>query len=77
MLEFTGNSLPEENRTVALTVFHFDRVAGEGESAGSGARMALSDVPSVLLSECWNDMRAIAAEGPGFAPDWEKKTQPG
>ncbi len=28
-----------------------------------------------VLSECWNDIRQIAAEGSGFDPDWEKKTQ--
>jgi hypothetical protein len=75
-IEFTGNSLPEENRKVALTVLHFDRVAEGVESFGGEAKMALSEVPAVLLSECWNDIRAIAAEGPGFDPSWEQTTQP-
>lgn len=74
VIEFTGNGLPEENRTVALTLLHFDRVGEEGSDEGS-EKMLLSEVPSVLLSECWNDMRAIAAEGPGFDPAWEKKAQ--
>jgi hypothetical protein len=74
VLEFTGNGLPEENRTVALTGFHFERVAPEGESAQGNARMTLGEVPAVLLTECWNDVRQIAAEGPGFDPEWEKKT---
>jgi hypothetical protein len=73
VLDFTGNSLPEENRTVALTGFHFERVAGEGEPAFGGHKMSLGEVPAVLLSECWNDVRQIAAEGTGFDPDWEKK----
>jgi hypothetical protein len=73
-VEFTGNPLPEENRTVALTHLHFDRV-GDGASGDSQEKMTLSEVPSVLLSECWNDIRTIAAEGPGFDPDWAKKTQ--
>ena len=73
--EFTGNGMPEENRTVALTILHFDRVAEGGESLGGASKMMLSEVPSVLLSECWNDIRAIAAEGAGFDPAWEKKTQ--
>jgi hypothetical protein len=75
VIEFTGNGLPEENRTVGLTILHFDRVV-EGESFSSDAKMTLSEAPPVLVSECWNDVRAIAAEGPGFDPEWEKKTQP-
>ena len=73
VIEFTGNSLPEENRTVALTALCFNRV-GEGDGDFGEMKMQLSDVPSVLLSECWNDIRAIAAEGPGFDAGWEKKT---
>jgi hypothetical protein len=69
VLEFTGNGLPEENRTVALTSFHFDRVSPEGAGAQGDAKMTLGEVPSVLLSECWNDIRQIAAEGPGFDPE--------
>ncbi|HEY2082263.1 MAG TPA: DUF4132 domain-containing protein [Verrucomicrobiae bacterium] len=74
VLEFTGNGLPEENRTVGLTSFSFARVAPEGESVDKG-KMSLGEVPPVLLTECWNDIRQIAAEGPGFDPEWEKKTQ--
>jgi hypothetical protein len=75
VLEFTGNGLPEQNRTVALTSFHFDRVSPEGTGAQGDAKMSLGEVPPVLLSECWNDIRQIAAEGPGFDPEWEKKVQ--
>jgi hypothetical protein len=75
VIEFTGNGLPEENRTVALTALHFERVGSEGDAMMSGGRMALGEVPPVLLSECWNDIRQIAAEGPGFDAEWEKKTQ--
>ncbi len=75
VIEFSGNGLPEENRTVALTLMHFDRVA-ESESGNQKEKMLLSEVPAVLLSECWNDLRIIAAEGPGFDPDWEKKASP-
>ena len=31
-------------------------------------------VASVLASECWQDMRLLAAEGTGFDPEWETKT---
>jgi len=74
VFEFTGNGLPEENRTVALTMLRFERVAPAGEPVIGGARMSLGEVPPVLLSECRNDVRQIATEGPGFDPDWEKKT---
>ena len=75
VIEFTGNGLPEENRTVGLTVLHFDRVV-EGENFGAEAKMPLAEAPPVLVSECWNDIRTIAAEGTGFDPEWERKTQP-
>ncbi|HEY3529330.1 MAG TPA: DUF4132 domain-containing protein [Nocardioides sp.] len=67
---FTGNGLPEENRTVALTRLSFRR-----ETEGRSVELTLGDVPAVLVSECWHDMRLIAAEGTGFDPDWQKKTE--
>ena len=75
VIEFTGNGLPEENRTVALTMLRFERVVPENEPATGGAKISLGEVPPVLLSECWNDIRQLAAEGPGFDSEWEKKTQ--
>ena len=76
VIEFMGNSLPEENRTVALQSLKFQRLPLQGEPASQGAprRVKLAEVPPVLLSECWNALRQVAAEGPGFDPDWEKKT---
>jgi hypothetical protein len=37
--------------------------------------MALDEVPAVLLSECYNDLRTVAATGTGYDPQWEKKVQ--
>ena len=71
-VEFTGNSLPEENRTVALLALSFQRKAAEAGVHGM-EKLSLGDVPAVLLSECWNDMRLMAADGKGFDPEWEKK----
>jgi hypothetical protein len=34
----------------------------------------LGELPVVLLAECWNDIRMAAADGSGFAEDWEKQT---
>jgi Domain of unknown function (DUF4132) len=74
IIEFTGNGLPEENRTVALQRLHFVRKGTDGEPS-IPQEVALGELPRVLLSECWNDIRMAAAEGPGFASDWEKQTE--
>lgn len=74
MVEFTGNPLPESNRTVALlSLSFFKRI--DDALHGQGRAMPLADVPAVLLSECYNDMRLMAAEGTGFDEDWENKSQ--
>jgi Domain of unknown function (DUF4132) len=70
-VNFTGNPLPEENRLVALKELSFRRETSDGRRA----ELTLGDVPAVLLSECWHDMRLLAAEGTGFDPEWEKKTE--
>lgn len=69
VIEFTGSSLPETQIPAALTKLAFRR-EGEGHSSQD---VLLSEVPSVLLTECWNDYRQIAAEGTGYDPEWEKK----
>jgi hypothetical protein len=71
-IEFTGNGLPEENRKVALIALWFAQSEAPG-SYGTG-KLPLGEIPGVLLSECWNDMRLLAAEGT-FDADWEKKIQ--
>jgi hypothetical protein len=68
-VHFTGNPLPEENRLVALKELSFRRETSDGRHA----ELTLGDVPAVLVSECWQDMRLLAAEGTGFDPEWEKK----
>lgn len=70
VLEFTGNSLPEENRTTALIGLSCERTVPGGEAAAC----PLAEVPAALLSECWNDVHEIAALGTGFDPAWEKTT---
>lgn len=70
VLEFTGNPLPEENRTVALLNLSFASSADN-----SRGKLTLSKVPKVLLSECYNDLRLIAAEGTGYDADWQKKSE--
>lgn len=72
IIEFTGNPLPEQNRTVALLNLSFSRLQGERDHVG---RLKLDAVPKVLLSECYNDLRLIAADGTGFDAEWRKKSE--
>jgi hypothetical protein len=74
VIQFTGNPLPEENRTVALLNLSFS-AAGGNTASWQRTGLPLSKVPKVLLSECYNDLRLIAAEGPGFDSDWQKKSE--
>jgi hypothetical protein len=66
VVSFSGNALPVENRKVALLDLSFRRARGP---------VPLGEVPAVILSECLNDMRAVAAEGSGFDPDWQSKVE--
>jgi hypothetical protein len=73
VIEFTGNPLPEENRTVALLNLSFSSSA---DNAGwQRSKLPLSKVPKVLLSECYNDLRLIAADGTGYDAEWQKKSE--
>jgi hypothetical protein len=71
LVNFTGNPLPEQNRLVALKELSFWRKTSDGPRV----ELTLADVPAVLVSECWQDMRLLAAMGTGFDPEWEKKTE--
>ncbi|QWT20876.1 DUF4132 domain-containing protein [Bacillus sp. NP157] len=71
-IHFTGNPLPETNRTVAFEALSFTHVPAENAPA---AEMSLGQVPAILLSECYNDLRLAAADGPGYDADWKKKSE--
>ncbi|MFI5729635.1 DUF4132 domain-containing protein [Kribbella sp. NPDC051587] len=73
VVDFTGNVLPEENRTVALRGLRIVRATPD--QYGGGVLLRLGDVPAVLLSEAYNDLRLMASDGTGFDPDWEKKSE--
>lgn len=76
ILEFTGSFLPEQDIAAALKSLSFEAIRNNREEASSWSRsaMPLKKIPPVLLSEVYNDVRQIAAEGTGFDPDWEKKS---
>jgi len=71
VVEFTGNSLPEENRTSALLALRFVKMRRGFLRWNIG--VPLGSVSPVLLGEAWNDLHAMAATGSGFEVDWEKK----
>jgi hypothetical protein len=58
-ISFSGNELPEENRTVGLGTLSFRRAQPDG----GGSTVRLVDVPPVLLSEAYDDLRVIAGSG--------------
>lgn len=73
-VEFSGSGLPEEDRPVALHGLSFVRIKPAGDAGNRWNRtvVELGKVPAVLLSECYNDVKQLAAEGTGYDPDWQK-----
>jgi len=70
VLEFSGNTLPEENVPAALKTLTFEDmdVKTWGEST-----LPLAKVPPVLLAEAYADYLAVAQACAGFDAGWEKK----
>jgi hypothetical protein len=64
VIEFSGSYVPEEAIPVAVIALGFRGVKRQA--------VALTDVPPVLLAECYADYAALAALGP-YDPDWERK----
>ncbi|WP_212742567.1 DUF4132 domain-containing protein [Rudaea sp. 3F27F6] len=69
-IEFSGNSLPEENVPAALKALSFENIKVRG---WSDRAFPLERVPPVLLAEGYADYLATAQACVGFDPDWEKK----
>jgi hypothetical protein len=76
VLSFTGSMLPEQDVPAALESLYFTSIKGDRESVSSWqpAKLPLGRVPPVLLSECYNDVKQIAAEGSGYDPKWREKS---
>jgi hypothetical protein len=70
VLEFSGNTLPEENVPAALKTLTFEntRVKTWGDNV-----LPLASVPPVLLAEAYADYLAVANACVGFDAGWEKK----
>lgn len=69
-IEFSGNTLPEENVPAALKTLGFEDT--KARSWGDRA-LPLAKVPPVLLAEAYADYLAIAGACAGFDAGWEKK----
>ena len=69
VIEFTGNTLPEENVAASLKQLCFRALAAGELSDG----MPLGEVPPVLLAEAWADYHKVAACG-AFDPHWESNS---
>jgi hypothetical protein len=77
VIEFTGNVLPEENRTVGLMQLYFIEIQEDhqNEYAYAHRPLKLSEIPAVMVMECANDLKLLADEGSGYDDEWEKKTE--
>ncbi len=69
-IDFSGNTLPEENVAAALKTLSFED--SKARSWGDNT-LPLASVPPVLLAEAYADYLAIAQACTGFDADWEKK----
>ncbi len=76
VIGFTGSCLPEQDIPAALTELYFTQMKGEreAESSWNPSKLELGKVPAVLLSECYNDVKQLAADGSGFDPKWREKS---
>jgi hypothetical protein len=70
-IEFSGNTLPEENVSAALKTLSFEDMKARG---WGDHRLPLTSVPPVLLAEAYADYHAVAQACTGFDAEWEKKT---
>lgn len=75
VIEFTGNPLPEQERDVAILALYFTKAVEQQSFGAPPPDTQLGEVPAVLLDECRADLAAVAGDGPGFDPDWEKKSE--
>ena len=73
---FTGSYVPEEDLSAAIRHLSFTKIKADDDERQNrwyAPAIPLSDVPPILLSECYNDVKQIAAAGTGFDAEWEKK----
>lgn len=70
IINFSGNLVPEENVTVALLELVFEK----GRQSGLDRyKLAIKEIPTILLAESYADYLKVAAICSGFDANWEKK----
>lgn len=70
IINFSSNCVPEENVAVALLELVFET----GRQTGFDRhKLAINDIPLVLLAESYADYVNIADALAGFDPEWKKK----
>lgn len=70
IINFSGNCVPEENVTVALLELVFEKGRQRGLDR---QKLAIKNIPPILLAESYAEYVKIADACTGFSPDWEKK----
>lgn len=73
VFRFTGAYLPQMDNYVYLLKLYFLEMDLTGKSDRQEVHRKLTEIPRVLLSETWNDLREIAARGEGFQPHWQQE----
>jgi hypothetical protein len=70
IVEFSGNSLREQNRTVSLIALKF--AARAGARRRNEMLVPLLHAPAVMVSEAWNDFHEMAETGSEGSEDWSE-----
>lgn len=70
VMEFSGNTLPEENVPAALKTLSFENTTARN---WNDRALPLAKVPPVLLAEAYADYLCVAQACAGFDAGWEKK----
>ena len=77
-LAFSGQVIGADDQEVALYGIRFidkqdeeDHEIDFDEDSAANEGVPLGEIPSILLSECFQDISAIASTGRGFDPEWK------
>lgn len=71
VISFSGSYVPEENLPAVVYGLYFEDTTVRSWNKPS---KSLSEVPPVLLAECFADYHALAQKTQGYDKEWEKKT---
>ncbi len=70
-IDFSGNTLPEENVPAILYGLYFESMQGKSWNRRT---LPIDEVPAILLAEAYADYLSVAEACIGFDPDWKKKS---